>query len=211
VSFRPPRAEALEIAGPAGRLEALLEQPEDGNSQECAVVCHPHPQHGGTMHNKVVHTLARALQGLSFTTVRFNYRGVGASAGSYGEGVGETDDALAVIAEVRRRWPQASLTLCGFSFGGSIALRAGALQLPQRLITVAPAVDRLTVPAAAPRCPWLLVQGEADDVVEAQRVREWLRTLAVQPRVVFLPGVGHFFHGALPQLKTAVEDFIAGR
>jgi hypothetical protein len=211
MSLPPLRAEALQIAGPAGVLEALLEQPEDGNPQEIAVVCHPHPQHGGTMHNKVVHTLARALQDLGFTTVRFNYRGVGASAGSYGEGVGETDDALAVISEVHRRWPDATLTLCGFSFGGSVALRASALQAPQRLITVAPAVDRLTVPASAPRCAWLLVQGEADDVVEAQRVRAWLRTLSVQPHTVFLPGVGHFFHGALPQLKAAVEDFIAGR
>jgi hypothetical protein len=171
----------------------------------CAVICHPHPQHGGTMHNKVVHTLARALQEQGLASLRFNYRGVGASAGSYDEGVGESADALAAVAWMRARHPLLPLTLAGFSFGGVIALRICAAAAPARLITVAPAVSRLSA-AGVPRpaCPWLLVQGLADDVVDPDEVRRWAGGFEPPPELALLPGVGHFFHGALHQLKDAV-------
>lgn len=204
---------ALQVQGPAGPLETLLEWPAGLSATATpaafAVICHPHPLHGGTMHNKVVHTLARAMLELGIPAFRFNYRGVGASAGSYDEGVGETDDALAVIAAGRARWPQAELVLGGFSFGGVVALRAAATIAPQRLVTVAPAVDRVPLDAlqALPR-RWLLIQGMDDEVVPQARVQAWAEGLASPPQCAWLGGVGHFFHGALAPLKAAVQDFM---
>jgi hypothetical protein len=205
MSFRPPAVEPQLIPGPAGVLEALLEIPAAPVLGGCAVVCHPHPQHGGTMHNKVVHMLARALQEQGLASLRFNYRGVGSSAGSYDEGVGESADAQAAIVWMRARYPQLPLTLAGFSFGGVIALRICAAAAPARLITVAPAVSRLSAMVVLrPACPWLLVQGLADDVVDADEVRRWAAGFEPPPELALLPGVGHFFHGALHQLKDAV-------
>jgi hypothetical protein len=204
-------SEALQIQGPAGPLESLLEQTPAVAAAPAAfaVICHPHPQHGGTMHNKVVHTLARAFLELDIPTIRFNYRGVGASVGSYDEGIGETADALAVVATGRMRWPAAALVLAGFSFGGVVALRAAGSAAPRRLITVAPAVDRvpLDVLQAPPR-EWLLVQGMDDEVVPQAHVQAWAEALRSPPRCVWMPGVGHFFHGALIPLKAAVQDFM---
>ena len=204
-------ATGLQIAGPVGSLEALLELPAAGAAVPAAfaVICHPHPLHGGTMHNKVVHTVARALLELGIPAIRFNYRGVGASAGSYAEGIGETADALAVVATGRARWPHAELVLAGFSFGGVVALRATGAVSARRLVTIAPAVDRvpLDVLQAPPR-DWLLVQGMDDDVVPQPQVLAWVETLRSPPRCVWLPGVGHFFHGALAPLKTAVQEFM---
>ena len=204
-------AGALHIAGPAGSLEALLETPAAAAAAPpaFAVICHPHPLHGGTMHNKVVHTLARALLELGIPAIRFNYRGVGASHGSYADGVGETADALAVIAAGRRRWPEAPLVLAGFSFGGVVALRATGAVSARRLITIAPAVDRVPLDVLqAPPHDWLLVQGMDDDVVPQPQVQAWVESLRVPPRCVWLPGVGHYFHGALTPLKTAVQEFM---
>jgi alpha/beta superfamily hydrolase len=175
----------------------------------CALVCHPHPLHGGTLHNKVVHTLARALQGQRLATLRFNFRGVGASAGSYGEGRGEIEDALAALAALRRRYPQARTVVAGFSFGAMVAAHVATAVLPSWLITVAPAVERPELAAGAvhrPDCPWLLVQGEADDVVDPQAVRRWAQAFSPPPVVRLLPGVGHFFHGRLHELLEAVRD-----
>jgi len=135
--LRPPHAERLSLAGPAGPLQALIETAvtEVEGPQPVsafAVVCHPHPLYGGTMDNKVVYTVARALEQLGAPAIRFNFRGVGASAGSYDEGRGETADALAVIAYGRRRWPHAALWLAGFSFGGAVAVGAAARAAPHR-------------------------------------------------------------------------------
>ena len=133
-------AQALQIAGPAGVLEGLLEFPSAALT--CvAVICHPHPLFGGTLHNKVVHTLARALRAGGAATLRFNFRGAGGSAGIHDEGVGETEDALAAVASARRAVPGVSLILAGFSFGAVVALRAAAQARPAWLIGVAPAVD----------------------------------------------------------------------
>lgn len=198
----PPRA-ALEIDGPAGRLEALLEDP-GGAGGWFAVVCHPHPLYGGTLENKVVHTLARALQERGMPTLRFNFRGVGRSAGSFDEGRGETDDALAVIAWGRRRWPAAQLVLAGFSFGAVVALRAAAAAGAAQLITVAPAVTRLGAALARPPCPWLLVMGDADELVDCAEVRAWAARFEPPPTLRLLAGVDHFFHGRLHELRTAV-------
>jgi alpha/beta superfamily hydrolase len=215
---RPPRPQPLDIAGPAGRLESLLEEPEGGDSSRFGVICHPHPLHGGTLNNKVVHTLARGLHDLGVPTLRFNYRGVGASAGRYGGGIGETEDALAVVGWGRKRWPTAAPWLLGFSFGGVVAIRAAARAAAGLLITVAPAVGRRIDPAVRgeampigdvlPACPWLIIQGDADEVLDAGSVLEWASRRAPSASVRVLQGAGHFFHGRLPELREAVVAFV---
>ncbi len=212
-----PAAEPLLLAGSAGALEAVLEVPV-GATRPAAfmVVCHPHPQHGGTMHNKVVTTLARCAHELGVPTLRFNYRGVGASAGSYDEGRGEIEDALTAVAWGRQRWPDAQLWLGGFSFGGVVALRASTTRgvgNVDRLVTVAPALGRnFGAPReiSVPTCPWLIVQGDADEVVDATVVIDWAGQLQPPPELVVLPGVGHFFHGQLLALQTQVVPFLRG-
>lgn len=202
---RAPRSADVEIAGPAGALEAAIDS-SAGRAVAAAVICHPHPLQQGTMTNKVVTTVARAFARLGADAVRFNFRGVGKSAGSYAGGIGEADDALAVVAWCRARWPERPLYLGGFSFGGAVALSIAARVAPAGLVTVAPPVDRLREGFVPPGCPWLLVHGEADDVVPLAPVLEWARTLASPPKMVLLPGVGHFFHGSLAALTQAVTE-----
>jgi alpha/beta superfamily hydrolase len=197
-------AAAVEIQGPAGALEAAIDA--SAVPVATAVICHPHPLQEGTMSNKVVTTLARAFARLGADAVRFNFRGVGTSQGRYADGVGEREDALAVVAWCRARWPGRRLYLGGFSFGAAVAAAIAARVAPAGLMTVAPPVDKLPADFVAPTCPWLLVHGEADDVVPAGPVMEWCATLQAPPRVVLLPGVGHFFHGRLPALAQAVTD-----
>jgi uncharacterized protein len=203
-----PRVERLSIEGQAGALEAIVED-IDTPGPCYGVVCHPHPLYGGTMDNKVVTTVARALQETSIPTLRFNFRGVGASAGTFDHGVGETADADAVAAWGARRWPGRSLVLAGFSFGAYVALRLAQERVPRQLITIAPAIHLYdTSSLAVPPCPWLIVQGDADDVVDPAGVINWAAGLEPKPRLVVLPGVGHFFHGRLHELRDAVIDAI---
>jgi alpha/beta superfamily hydrolase len=210
-------AEPFTLDGPAGRLEAVAEVPS-GAADPAAfmVVCHPHPLHGGTMHNKVVTTLARTAHALGAPSIRFNYRGVGASEGSYDDGRGEVDDALAAVAAGRQRWPDAALWLAGFSFGGIVALRASvraAAGPVKRLVTVAPALGReFSDPAdiALPGCPWLIVQGDADEVIDGALVIDWGRRIVPAAELAVLPGVGHYFHGRLAELQQVVEPFLKG-
>ncbi|HUG71995.1 MAG TPA: alpha/beta fold hydrolase [Steroidobacteraceae bacterium] len=213
--MKAPTAEALLLPGPAGMLEAVIESPQTaGPPTAFMVVCHPHPQHAGTMHNKVVTTLARTAHALGAPTIRFNFRGVGASAGTFDDGRGETDDALAAVAAGRQRWPGAALWLAGFSFGGIIALRAsvrGEAGKVQRLVTIAPALGRAFAdPAdiALPSCPWLIVQGDADEVIDGQLVIAWAGRLAPPPRLAVLAGVGHYFHGNLAAVQKVVSPFL---
>jgi alpha/beta superfamily hydrolase len=210
---RPPFAERPKLAGPAGDLEALIEIPLGEAAPQSvssfAVVCHPHPLYGGTLDNKVVWALARAFQQLGAATIRFNFRGVGASAASYDAGRGETADALAVAAYGRARWPHSSLWLAGFSFGAVVALRAAAEARPQRLVAVAPGITTIELgEASAPACPWLIVQGDADEVVPAEAVLAWAHKLSPAPELVVLPGASHFFHGRINELREAVLAFM---
>ena len=212
---KPPQAERTSLPGPAGPLQALIEIPViEGQGPQpvsaFAVVCHPHPLYGGTLDNKVVYTVARALEQLGAPAIRFNFRGVGASAGSYDAGRGETADALAVVAYGRQRWPNAALWLAGFSFGGAVAVRAAGEAGPQRLIAVAPGITTITVTdAAPPACPWLIVHGDADEVVPLEAVRAWADTLSPAPQMRVLPGASHFFHGRLNELRDVVLAFMA--
>jgi len=210
MSTRAPRVERLSIDGPAGVLEALLEEPQPAVAGHFGVVCHPHPLHGGTLDNKVVHTLARSLHALGVPTVRFNFRGVGASTGRFADGIGETADALAVVEFARARWPNARPWLLGFSFGAGIAIRASAAAAPERLVAVAPAVDRIALGPVTPTCPWLIVLGDADEIVQPRVVLEWAARLAPAATVVTLPGASHFFHGRLGELREAVIAFAEG-
>lgn len=199
----------IEIAGPAGVIEAAIDG-SVGPAVATAVICHPHPLQQGSMSNKVVTTVARAFARLGADAVRFNFRGVGRSAGQHAGGIGECDDVLAVVAWCRARWPGRPLYLGGFSFGAAVAASVAAGVAPAGLVTVAPPVERLRENFAAPRCPWLLIHGEADEVVPVKPVLEWCATLPAPPKIVLLPGVGHFFHGRLAALIEAVAAAFGG-
>lgn len=194
------------LDGPMGRIELLTSCPApDKIVAATAVLCHPHTLHGGTMHNKVVHTLARGFVDLGLRTVRFNFRGAGASAGSYDHGVGETEDLLAVLDWVRAQCPHDALWLAGFSFGAYVALRACARRPVAGLITVAPPVNLydFTVLPSAPT-PWLVIQGEQDEIVPALAVVSWAQRLTSVPDLMLMTGAGHFFHQRLGDLRTVV-------
>lgn len=202
---RAGASRALTIAGPAGRLEASLDEPDGATPTAVAVVCHPHPLHQGTLRNKVVHTLARTFHQLGLAAVRFNYRGVGASEGSYGELTGEIGDALAVVDWARARWPGTPIWMGGFSFGSIVALRVAQVTEIAQLVTIAPPVERFDLAGGMqPACPWLIVQGGDDEVVDCEAVVAWVNALAPGPQLVVLEGVSHFFHGRLTELRETL-------
>jgi alpha/beta superfamily hydrolase len=198
---------AVVLPGPAGALEAILAESESA-PRALAVVCHPHPLHQGTMHNKVTVTLGRSFEILGTTTLRFNFRGVGGSAGQHGDGVGELADATAAVVWLRERWPGLPLHLAGFSFGAMIAIRIAADLAVRSLISVAPPVDRLVPPPSLPKCPWLIVQGGRDDVVAPNAVRRWAAAFDPTPSVVLLSEADHYFHGRLKELAASTRDFL---
>lgn len=198
------QTERLQLQGAAGAVEALRDRPE-GASRGTAVIAHPHPLFGGTMDNKVVQTLARAFVQCGWTAVRFNFRGVGASAGAYDEGRGEAQDLLEVVRQVA---PDGPLALAGFSFGAFVASHAAAalasVRAPEQLVLVGTAASRFQVAPIAPELHerTLVVHGEQDDTVPLASVLDWARPQALP--VLVVPGGGHFFHGQLPLLKTLV-------
>jgi uncharacterized protein len=203
-----PATRRVAVPGPAGTLECAIDEPA-GAVRGTAVLCHPHPLHGGTMDNKVVQTLARAVVPLGWRSVRFNFRGIGGSGGAWDDGRGEIDDAMAVIAAEHE--PGTPLLLGGFSFGGYVAAHAAQRMAQQgsaveRLVLVAPAVLNFPPPpvadllVAAPQT--LLIHGEADDVVPLAALLEWARPAPLP--LTLIPGAGHFFHGQLTLLKNLV-------
>jgi len=205
-----PDAPALMLEGPAGPIEAVVEYPEGAPRPVVAVLCHPLPTEGGTMHNKVVTMSARALRKSGATTVRFNFRGVGASAGSFDDGRGELEDLRAVVAWVREHRPEHQLWLFGFSFGAYVALRGAVELAADAVITVAPPVGRSWDFDAVqpPAVPWLVVQGDADEVVDAEAVAAWVAELPEPPELVRMPEAGHFFHRRLIDLRGAIRNNI---
>jgi alpha/beta superfamily hydrolase len=198
------QTQRLSLIGEAGPIEALLDVPE-GGARGVAVVAHPHPLFGGTMDNKVVQTLARAFVQCGWTVVRFNFRGVGASAGEHDAGQGEAQDFLQVVAQVA---PDGPLALAGFSFGSFVASHALVSLWGQRtvekVVFVGTAASRFAVAhvplSAHDRA--LVVHGEQDDTVPLSAVMDWARPQSLPVTVV--PGGGHFFHGQLPLLKSLV-------
>jgi alpha/beta superfamily hydrolase len=205
-----PVSERIFIEGPVGRLEAILDEPRDGPAKGCAVVCHPHPQHGGTMHNKVAHTLARAFVRLGFSVLRFNFRGTEASEGAYDEGVGELDDALAAVEWLRLNGPGGPLWIAGFSFGAAIAVRAANPARADGLVAIAPAIYRFARSLdTQPQCPFLVIQGDEDELVGVEETIEWVNGLEPGPELLVMTGAEHFFHGRLVELREAVIEFVA--
>ncbi|UFS55919.1 alpha/beta hydrolase [Comamonadaceae bacterium M7527] len=207
------QTEYLQINGPAGVVEVARDRPvlAHGGTRGTALIAHPHPLFGGTMHNKVVQTLARAFVQQGWEAVRFNFRGVENSAGVHDNGVGELDDMLAVLAALA---PSGPLCLAGFSFGGFVAAAAlaachAAGRDVQHAALVGVAASRFSVPAVPPQ--WqertLVVHGEADDTVPLSAAMDWARPQLLPVTVV--PDVGHFFHGQLPLLKSLVLRHIA--
>lgn len=187
--------------GPAGPLEVLC---EPGTGAALAVLCHPHPLYGGTLDNKVVHTLARAARQCGAHAVRFNFRGVGASAGVHDGGAGEVDDLRTVVAWARERYPGLPLHVAGFSFGAAVALMGANTLDAASVLVVAPPVERLAVPAAGTLHPPLaIIHGDADTLVALQATQRWAAPRPVQ----VISGADHFFHGHLGLLKQAAVGF----
>ena len=185
----------------------LLAEKQRAAPLAVAVVCHPHPLYGGNFNNKVVHQLAKTFRELGAVSVRFNFRGVGNSEGSYDEGRGEVEDLVAVAHWARQRWPALPLWLAGFSFGGFIALRAAQSLKPRRLVTVAPAVNYFGAePPVLAALDWLLIQGDKDEVVPPGIITTWLKSLKTQPRLVMMEGADHFFHGRLNALRQVILE-----
>ncbi len=203
----PTASGSLLIPGVAGKLEVAVDLPEAGQARQGLVVfCHPSPPEGGTMHNKVVTMAARTLTELGLTVARFNFRGVGKSEGQFDDGRGEVLDQLAVARWAMAANPEHVLWLGGFSFGSWVALQA-ARQLPVRqMISIAPPVGmRDFTGVMPPACPWLLIQGESDEIVSAAAVFDWAKKVRPQPTVVRMPDTGHFFHRRLLDLRGAIK------
>jgi alpha/beta superfamily hydrolase len=221
----PGVSASLRIPGPVGVLELLATCPGESASapsmargprldpigearavDATAIVCHPHPLHGGTLNNKVVHTVARTFDALGARTVRFNFRGVGASEGQYDHGDGETEDLLTILDWVRERRPHDAIWLAGFSFGAYVALRAVAHCAVARLIAIAPPVNLYDFSGIrTPTCPTWIVQGEQDEVVPSADVLSWAARLDPRPAVLRLDA-GHFFHQRLNALRDALTS-----
>ncbi|MFT4198766.1 MAG: alpha/beta fold hydrolase [Pseudoxanthomonas sp.] len=203
----PAHDASLQIEGPAGPLEVAVDLPPAGVPVRplVAVVCHPLSTEGGSLHNKVVTMAARALRELGVATVRFNFRGVGESAGQFDRGDGEQDDLAAVVEWVRAHHPGQRLWLAGFSFGAYVSLRACAALRPQALVSIAPPAGRWDFGDVLPPGQWLVIQGEADEIVDPQAVYAWLDSLPQRPELVRMPDTSHFFHRKLIDLRGAIQ------
>lgn len=200
------RIESLSVDGPVGRLEALLEEPEDMPPREAALVCHPHPQHGGTMHNKVVYRLARGLRRAGAVVLRFNYRGVNLSQGTYAGGEGELGDARAALRHLRERYPELPYTLAGFSFGSRIILRLGCGEPgAKRLIAVGfPSIYKDQSYLEGCTTPRVFIQSTHDEFGPVSEIRSLVEALPEPKRLVLVEAADHFFAGGLDELEEAV-------
>ena len=211
-AFPTAESTTLTLDGPIGDLEAIVEAAEAPARDAVAVVCHPLPTEGGTMHNKVVTMAARALRESGIDTVRFNFRGVGASHGQFDNGHGEAEDLRAVVAWVRRQRPTAQLWLAGFSFGSYITLKCANELQPSMVISIAPPAAGRTWDFSTivpPQCPWLVIQGDADEIVDPQAVYAWIDSLTQlrqPPELVRMPDTSHFFHRRLIDLRGAIKN-----
>jgi alpha/beta superfamily hydrolase len=197
------RIESLFVAGPAGRLEAVLEEPAEGNAREAALVCHPHPLHGGTLHNKVVHRLARGLRAGGCATLRFNFRGVNLSEGVHDNGVGEVDDARAALAVLRERYPALPVTVAGFSFGSRVA--AQMCEGARRVILVGfPTVYRQYDILQRGMIRRIFVHSTQDEFGPRGEVQAVYDRLWGPKELHWVAARDHFFDGALGEFERVV-------
>lgn len=206
----PDALTEFTLPGPVGPLEAISDVAErPGARRGVAVICHPNSKDGGTMRNKVVTMLERSLREGGMDTLRFNFRSAGDSAGEYDNGRGESDDLAAAVAWVRSVRPDDVLWLAGFSFGSYVTLRNAVKLKADALISIAPPVGRWSHETLAlPTCPWLVVMGEEDEIVEPQAVFDWIYSLEQPPELVRMPETGHFFHRRLMDLRGAVKHWM---
>jgi uncharacterized protein len=204
----PRKIESLFLQGPAGRLEGLLEEPEDMPLSEAALVCHPHPQHGGTMHTKAVYRIARGLRRAGAVVLRFNYRGVNLSEGIYDQGEGELEDARAALGYLRERYPGLPFTLAGFSFGSRIILRLGCAQPgARRLIAVGfPTTYGDNSYLNGCTTPRIFVQSTRDEFGPASEIEPLVATLPDPKKLVLIEAQDHFFSGALDSLEEEIRQ-----
>jgi uncharacterized protein len=203
-----PVLKKFSTAGAAGTLEGIAHLPDE-TPRAIAVVAHPLPTMGGTMENKVVTTLTKTFAELGFAALRFNFRGVGNSAGEFDSGNGEIEDVLAIVGYAQQEHGNLPLILSGFSFGAYVQARAAQHLHPQphRMVLVAPAVGRFEMPHVPHNT--LLIHGEQDEVVSLANVMDWARPQHLP--IVVLPEAGHFFHGRLNQLKQIVLHAFNGQ
>jgi alpha/beta superfamily hydrolase len=203
----PRRIETYLLDGPAGHLEALLEAPEDREPREAALICHPHPRYGGTMHNKVVYRTARALRNRGSVVLRFNFRGVGSSQGQHAEGIGEIEDARAALDWLRNRYPGLPYTLAGFSFGSRVILSLGcALKDAVRLVALGfPAKREAVGDLARCRVPKIFIQSTHDEHGPPAEMTAFYSQVSEPKELIWVEAEDHFFTGGLDRLEAAVE------
>ena len=194
------------ITGNAGDIEVLITEPKTlTGSSPIVVISHPHPLYGGSMTNKVVHILAKSFSELGAITVRFNFRGVGKSAGEYDHGIGEAEDLQALVSELRKWRSQAPIWLAGFSFGAYVTTRAQAVIKAEKLLLIAPPVSMYPFNELAEiNIPWIVIQGGQDEVIDASAVKNWVSERPNQPQLIWMEDASHFFHGKLNEVKEAL-------
>ena len=205
------KLESLFLQGPAGRLEALLEEPDSGEPREAALVCHPHPQYGGTMHTKAVYRIARGLRSAGAVVLRFNYRGVNLSEGEYAHGEGELDDARAALGYLRGRYPGLPFTLGGFSFGSRIVLRLGCegvrlgAMTARRILAVGfPTAYKDNSSLQGCSVPKIFVQSRHDQYGPTSDLEPLVASLAGPKKLILMDAEDHFFAGALDELEREI-------
>ncbi len=203
----PRRIESYFLNGPAGRLEALLEEPEDEAPRTAVMVCHPHPLYGGTMHNKVVYRMARGLRHAGFVVLRFNFRGVGASEGEHAHMTGEIEDARAVLEWLRQRYPLLPFALAGFSFGARVITRLGcSLDAASFLMAVGHSTQRSSDYMETCPVPKIFVQSTHDAFGPRPELEAVYARLAEPKRLIWVEAEDHFFAGGLDQLEDTVRE-----
>ena len=200
---------SLLLPGAAGAIEVMLSAPRE-TASGFAVICHPHPLFGGAMSNKVVYTLAAAALDCGLHALRFNFRGVGKSAGMHDHGTGETTDTVFLAQWARGQLAGSRIVLAGFSFGAHVSLRAAAQVEPPLLVSIAPPFGKYAseAPGQRPAGTWLAVHGRDDEVVDYEETMAALKRYVPPPEIVSMDGVGHFFHGRLTELRQIVTSFV---
>ena len=199
-----------EIAGPAGPLEALLDEPE-GEPRAVAVFGHPHPQHGGTMHTKALYQAAKAMPRIGVAALRFNFRGVGRSVGTFDAGPGEKEDFKAAIDFVSERFRDVPIWAAGMSFGSWIAMTVGAQDSRVSLLLgIAPPVDRYDFDALRTcTLPKFIIHGEEDELISIKEIRKFYSQIPEPKELVTIEYANHLFEGKTPLVAEAVEDLLA--
>lgn len=195
--------------GGAGLLEGICHIPKAIKTNHMVILGHPHSLHGGSMSNKVVTTLARAVGDLGIPSFRFNFRGVGRSEGRYDDGIGESEDMLELIHQIEEQFPESQFIFAGFSFGTYVIYRCAMKKLPRLLLMVAPAIERYHyLEQARLSCPWWIIQGDKDEVVVPEGVFEFAEHHLSEIKLLRFPGATHFFHGQLLKLREAVVSIL---